>query len=165
MTALLPLCLPRSVPRTDPADLAQITPPYSAITFNPRNAIPLPAPAAGEVTLLSFKVPVGYDGIILGQANGFINQGGGTFIEGSGDIVWRIPVNDNTGAQRYLKDCGAIIFSLGQVNLLHPAPGGMRVYSGNTVSVVTTCPNTSGSLPPPGTGLVFAALHGYFWPR
>jgi hypothetical protein len=159
-TALLPLCPPR-LTRISQADLDIITPPYGAITFNPFKAIPLPAPAAGEVELFTFKVPIGYDGIITGQSNGYIGNG---FIEGSGDIHFRIAVNRNT-ALRYLKDCGDIIFSLGQINNLLTAPGGLRLYSDNTVTLIVTCPNGSGSLPPAGTGQVFAALHGWLYPR
>jgi hypothetical protein len=140
---------------------AVIVPPKGAVTFNPFNAIPLPSPASGENTLFTFQVPIGYDGIITGQSNGYIGAG---FIEGSGDIVWRIVVN-NFGTRRYLKDCGAILVSLGKVNLYQTIPGGMRIYSGNAVSVVVTAPNTSGALPPAGTGQIFAGLHGYHWPR
>lgn len=147
------------------AALAQISPPNGALAFNQFKAIPLPAPAAGEVTLFSFAVPLGYDGIITGQSNGFINQGGGTFREGSGDIVWRIAVSSNTSARRYLKDCGAIMGSIGQLNNYQTVPGGIRLYSGNTVTIIVTCPNTTGSLPPAGVGQVFAGLHGWFWNR
>lgn len=146
------------------AAIAQIVPPFGALTFNEFKAIPLPAPVAGEVVLFTFPVPLGYDGIITGQQNGYINVGSGQFLEGSGDIAWRIAVNQDT-ALRYLKDCGAILFSLGQINNLQTVPGGMRLYSGNTVTVIVTCPNGSGSLPPAGTGQVFAGLHGWFWPR
>lgn len=138
--------------------------PDGARTFNPRGIIPLPAPATGEVTLFNFPVPIGYDGIILGQSNGYINGGFGVFVEGSGDLVWRIPVNDG-GTRRYLKDCGEILVSLGQVNLYQTIQGGLRVYSGNVVSMIVTAPNTSGNLPAPGIGQVFGALHGYVWPR
>lgn len=162
--ALLPLCPPRTAPRISQADLNQITPPYGAITFNEFRTIPLPASAAGDVTLFTFAVPLGYDGIITGQSNGYINAGAGAFIEGSGDLVWRIAVNENT-ALRYLKDCGAIIFSLGQINNLQTAPGGLRIYSQNTVSMIVAAPNGSGSLPPPGIGQVFGSLHGWMWPR
>ncbi len=146
------------------ATQAAIAPPYGAVTFNEFKAIPLPAPAAGEVELFTFKVPVGYDGIITGQNNGFIAGGAGAFIEGSGDIVWRIAVNENTFL-RYLKDCGAILVSLGQVNNYQTVAGGIRVYSGNTVTIIVLAPNTSGSLPPAGFGQVFAGIHGWFWNR
>ncbi len=163
-TALLPLCPPNPLPRISQADIDTVTPPYGAVTFNEFKAIPLPAPAAGEVELFTFKVPIGYDGIITGQANGYIFGGAGAFVEGSGDIVWRIAVNENS-AVRYLKDCGEILFSLGQVNNWLQAPGGLRIYSGNTVALIVTCPNITGSLPPPGTGQVFAGLHGWMYPR
>ena len=142
-----------------------ISPPFGALTFNPFKAIPLPSPASGENVLFTFPVPLGYDGIITGQSNGYLNAGSGQFLEGSGDIAWRISVYNNTGCQRYLKDCGNILFSLGQINNYQTVPGGMRLYSGNLVTVVVTCPNTSGSLPPAGTGQVFAGLHGWWWPR
>lgn len=142
--------------------LVQVTPPYGALTFNELQAIALPSPASGENVMFTFPVPLGYDGIITGQNNGYIGNG---FVEGSGDIVWRIAVYNATGAQRYLKDCGAILFTLGQLKNYQTVPGGIRLYSQNLVTIVVTCPNTSGSLPPPGTGQVFAGLHGWMWPR
>lgn len=163
MTALLPLCPPNPIPRISQADIDTVVPPFGSVTFNEFKAVPLPAPAAGEVELFTFKVPIGYDGIITGQGNGFINQGGGSFVEGSGDIVWRISANRAT-AERFLRDCGAITVSLGQINNLQMAQR-LRIYSGDTVTVIVTCPNGSGALPPPGTGLVFAALHGWHYPR
>lgn len=159
-TLLLPLCPPNPVPRISQADVDTVVPPYGAVTFNEFKAIPLPAPAAGEVVLFSFKVPIGYDGIITGQSNGYIGAG---FVEGSGDIHWRIAVNRNT-ALRYLRDCGDIIVSLGQINNLQTAQR-LRIYSDDSVTCVVTCPNGSGALPPPGTGQVFAALHGWTYPR
>lgn len=162
--ALLPLCPPNPLPRISQADMDIVTPPFGAVTFNEFRTIPLPAATDGDVALFTFKVPLGYDGIITGQSNGFINQGGGAFIEGSGDLVWRIAVNENS-ALRYLKDQGAILFSLGQINNLQTALGGLRLYSQNTVSLIVAAPDVTGSLPPPGTGLVFASLHGWFYPR
>ena len=46
--------------------------PPGAKTFNPDKAIPLPAPAAVDVVVLSFRVPIGYDGIILAQYHGYV---------------------------------------------------------------------------------------------
>jgi len=147
-----------------PTDAAFVAALKTLVPFTPQGAIPLPAPADGEVTVLSFSVPIGYDGLITAQCNGYINGGVGQFVEGSGDIVWRIPIN-NVSTRRYLKDSGAIYFSLGQSNIFQRITGGYRIYSGNTVSVVALAPNTSGALPGPGVGQVFAGLRGYFFPR
>lgn len=129
-----------------------------AITFNPDKAIPLPDPATIDAIVLSFHVPIGYDGIILAQYNCY--RGGGVFVEGSGDIVWRVRVNG-----RYLRDMGNIQFTLGSPQQLSPCPGGLWVMSGNLVEYVVSAPNGSGSLPLPGQGNILAGLHGWFFPR
>lgn len=132
--------------------------PYGAATFNPNKAIPLPDPATIDAVVLSFRVPLGYDGIVLGQYQCY--RGGGTFVEGSGDIVWRVRVNG-----RYLRDMGNMQFTLGSPQRLSPCPGGLWLMSGNLVEYVVSAPNTSGSLPLPGQGNILASLHGWFFPR
>ena len=136
-------------------------PPKQAVTFNPIGVIPLPAAVSGDVTVFTEKVPLGYDGIITGQFNVYIGNG---FIEGSGDLVWRVLVYDPS-LPRYLKDCGQILVSLGQVNKYQTVPGGLLVRSGNAIKYVVNAPNTTGALPPAGTGSIICGLHGWFWPR
>jgi hypothetical protein len=48
---------------------AWVEPPKDARTFNPSGAVLLPDPTDGEVAVFSFRVPIGYDGVILGQYN------------------------------------------------------------------------------------------------
>jgi hypothetical protein len=139
-----------------------VEPPSGAVQFSPRFAIPLPAPAAGDVTVFSFQVPIGYDGIILGQFNAFTLGG---FVDGSGDLAWRVAVNLTLNATRFLRDCGNILVQLGTVKWYQYIQGGLRIYSGNTVSYIVTAPNTTGSLPAPGTGKIICGLRGFFWPR
>jgi hypothetical protein len=129
---------------------------YGTIVFNPQGAIPLPSPATGDTVIFSFLVPIGYDGMILGQYNIVTS----TFTQGSGDIVWRI-----AAAGRYLKDRGDIVVSIGTNRRLYPVPGGLQLRSGNLVQFICNAQNTGGSLPPPGTAFVLAGLHGVFWPR
>lgn len=139
---------------------AIIAPPKGAIHFNPSGVIALPAAASGDVEVFTMKVPIGYDGIITGQFNTF-SQG---WAEGSGDLIWRVLVYDPI-VPRYLRDCGQIIVTLGQVNIYQTVPGGLLIRSGNTVAYVVNAPNTFGSLPPAGTGNIIAGLHGWLWGR
>jgi len=123
-------------------------------TFNPGGAIPLPLPAAADVVIFSFRVPLGYDGMILGQFHGFT----GDFTEGSGDLEWRVRVNG-----RYLKDMGQMLVSIGSNRTLSPVYGGLQLRSKNLVEYLVFAPNLSASLDPSGN--IIAGLHGYVWPR
>lgn len=135
-----------------------VEPPPGAITFNPDKAIPLPDPADTDVVVLSFRVPLAYDGILLAQYHAY--RGSGTFVEGSGDIIWRVRVNG-----RYLRDMGNMQVSIGSPQTLSPCPGGLWLHSGNLVEYVVSAPNGTGNLPLPGQGNILAGLHGWFFPR
>jgi hypothetical protein len=139
-----------------------ITPPAGAIEFAPRKAIPLPAPGAGDVIVFSFPVPLGYDGFLLGQFNSYTGAG---FLDGSGDLVWRVAANLTLNLARYVRDCGNILVQLGTPKLFQTIPGGHLVRSGNTCSYIVAAPNITGSLPAPGTGMIICGLRGYFFPR
>jgi len=132
--------------------------PPGAVTFNPDRAIPLPDPASVNVVVLSFRVPIAYDGILLAQYHGY--RGAGTFVEASGDIIWRVSANG-----RYLRDMGNMQVSIGSPQTLSPCPGGLWLHSGDLVEYVVSAPNGSGALPLPGQGFILAGLHGWFWPR
>lgn len=140
------------------AERQWVEPPPGAVTFNPNKAIPLPDPATVNAVVLSFRVPIAYDGIILAQYHSY--RGSGAFVEASGDIIWRVRVNG-----RYLRDMGDMEVSLGSPQKLSPCPGGLWVYSGNLVEYLVSAPNGSGALPLPGQGNILAGLHGWFWPR
>ena len=135
-----------------------VDPPHGFIRFNPDKAIPLPDPVSGDVTIFSFRVPIGFDGILLGQYHGY--AGLGTFIEGGGDLAWRVRV-----AGRYLRDMGNMLVSLGSPQQISPCPGGLWLHSGNLVEYIVTAPNTSSMLPLPGQGNILAGLTGFFFPR
>ena len=130
-----------------------------SIAFNPQKAILLPDPADVDVVIFSFKVPVGYDGMILGQYNTLSTF----FAQGSGDIAWRIRADG-----RYLRDRGNITVSIGSNKRLYPVAGGLQLRSNNLVEFVVSAPNTGGSIHSPGRGqaiYVLAGLHGWFYPR
>lgn len=126
------------------------------IAFNPQGTILLPAPADGNVVIFSFRVPIGYDGMILGQYNTITQP----FAQGTGDIAWRI-----RAAGRYLRDRGNILVTIGSNKRLYPVVGGLQLRSGNLVEFLVSAPNAGGSLPIPGGAYVLAGLHGWFYPR
>jgi hypothetical protein len=138
--------------------------PGGSLAFNPSGQVVLPTAASGDNTIFQFTVPVGYDGIILGQFHGYYRRPFAgilppAFIEGSGDIVWRISANG-----RFLRDCGNMLVSLGTIQSQSPVAGGLQLRSQDLVKYVVNAPNTSGTLAP-GQGSIVAGLHGYFWPR
>jgi hypothetical protein len=125
-------------------------------TFNPVKAIPLPAPTDGDVVVLSFRVPYGYDGVITAQYHGYTLN----FTEGSGDLQWRVRADG-----RYLRDMGDMLLTIGNPKQLSPVYGGLQLRSGNLVEYIVSAPNLTSLLPPPGTGNILAGLHGFFYPR
>lgn len=131
--------------------LGVIGPPPGSIRFNPSGVIPLPA-IAGDTLIFSFRVPIGYDGVILGQYHGATFS----FSQGSGLIAWRISAD-----RRYLKDCGNMIVSLGTNPTMSPIMGGLVIRSNNLIRYEVNN-LSSGSLP---NGNILAGLGGYFWPR
>lgn len=144
----------------------EITPgaPAGAIAFNPGGQIVLPTTLSGDNTVFQFRVPVGFDGIILGQFHGYYRTPVGViippnYIEGSGDIIWRISANG-----RFVRDCGEMIVTLGTIRSQSPIAGGIQLRSQDLVKYIVNVPNTSGSLAP-GQGSIIAGMHGYFWPR
>jgi hypothetical protein len=138
-------------------------PPEGAIAFNPTGAIPLPTVASGDNVIFQFRVPIGYDGVILGQYHGYITDPTAfpvpIFVEGSGDIVWRLE-----SAGRFMRDCGLMEVSIGTLQNMSPIAGGLQVRSGDLIRYIVAAPNVTGALTA-GVGNVVAGLHGYFWPR
>lgn len=138
-------------------------PPEGAVAFNPTGQIALPDPATGDAVIFSFRVPYGYDGVILGQFHGYFNVISAppvpTFVEGSGDITWRLSI-----AGRFGRDTGNMLVSLGTNRNMAPIAGGLQVRSENLIQYIVAAPNTSGALTP-GLGNIIAGVHGYFWPR
>jgi len=118
-------------------------------------------PAIGsQVVIISFTVPIGRNGIINKVACNFV---GGGWVEGTGDIIWRILVDGvpPPGATSY----DAVVASLGS-----PAQpvgiAGFRVFENQIVSLVAFN-NPAG----PNGGVVVSGqrvggrLMGYLYPR
>lgn len=120
---------------------------------------------ATDVVVLQMRVPLGYDGVISDVVCGFSGSG---FVEGSGDIVWRLAADylplgggDFTGG-RYLRDMGNVTTSLG--SLIQPSPvprGGLRILSNDLVTVY--CAISAAATV--ANGNIIVSLGGWHYPR
>jgi hypothetical protein len=106
------------------------------------------------VTIFSYTVPIGRNGIVNKISNAFV---GGGFQEGQGNLVWRVLVDGGTppGANTY----NNILGSLGA--MASPTPiAGFRIFENQTITFVAE--NISLF---PAQQLVGARLLGYLYPR
>jgi|HubBroStandDraft_6_1064221.scaffolds.fasta_scaffold756274_2 hypothetical protein len=118
-------------------------------------------PAIGAtVTILTYTVPIGRNGVIQKVANNFV---GGGWTAGTGDLVWRILVDGAPppGATNY----DTILDSLGSP-ALPTKIAGFRIFENQTITVVLF--NNPGG---PDGGVIVAGqrtgarLLGYLYPR
>lgn len=130
--------------------------PAQARPFRAALGIVTPVPAVGDQTVVSVRTPLGYDGVVTGLFWGYSGQG---FLEGSGDILWRLKIN-----QRYVKDLSNTPFQLGSPRLPLPMTEVQQLQSGQVASVIVNVPNLSGLIQV-GQSRIFAALIGFWWPR
>lgn len=130
--------------------------PALAVPFHRIQTIVTPAPAAGDTVVSQLVVPLGYDGIITGVYWRYNGQG---FIEGSGDIIWRIQVN-----QRYVKDLSQVLFTLGSPESPMPMTDGQLLQSRQRVSIIVNVPNLSGMIQV-GSATITGGLFGFYWPK
>ena len=139
-------------PGRKPGEVAPwIQSPDGHIPFAPRGVLCLPAVGAGDAVMLTMVVPEGYDGVILRLHH---NCAFGGFVDGSGDIVWRL-----TTDQRPIRNFDTMTSQYG--NAANPIPvDGIRVYSGQTLRyLVNHIANAALN------GDVVCSLGGYFYPR
>lgn len=117
-----------------PSAVVYDKPPYLVMPpqgnqFQQTGAVTLPGVAATNTLVVQWRVPVGYDGVITSLIN-FWSGGAGTFVEGSGDIVWRVQIN-----RRWVRNYGNITTTLG--SLTTPCQlfrGGIRIYANELIT-------------------------------
>jgi hypothetical protein len=131
--------------------------PPGARRFFYTNSIPVPTVASGNNAVISFNAPVGYDGFILGHYH--LYSGPGTFVEGSGDLVWRIRLN-----QIYARNLGNIQVTMGSPRTLMVVEGGIWIGSDQSIQYQVEFFNLTGLITP-GVGNILCGLYGYFYPR
>jgi len=130
--------------------------PPQAVSFRAEHGIVTPAPAAGNTQVVELLTPTGYDGLLTGLYWAYSGNG---FEQGSGDIVWRVQVQ-----QRWVKDLSDVPYQLGSPQTPVPLTEGVILFSGQRVRVVVEVPNLSGMIQV-GASTVYASLIGFWWPR
>jgi hypothetical protein len=144
------------LPWSDDLDFGRVAVPEQAVPFSRIGSVVTPAPIAGDVVLAQERVPYGYDGLMMAFFSQYTGQG---FDQGSGDIVWRIQLN-----QRYLKELGNVPFALGSSKSPCPLTEGQIVLSGQLMRLIVNVPNLSGNIQVGGSRIV-GGLIGFYWPR
>jgi hypothetical protein len=136
-----------------------IDPPSNWEVVDQAAYVALPAIGA-TATVVTFTVPPGRNGVIQKIANNFV---GGGWVEGTGDLIWRILVDaaPPPGATSY----NNIVNSLGNPSNPTAIPG-FRIYENQVVSI-TIFNNPAGpNLGIPVAGqLIGGRFVGYIYPR
>lgn len=121
-----------SMMASSPAYNSTIQPPWvmPPVEFNQIDEYDYVAiPALGDnATVVQFKVPAGYNGIIHSYGNNFV---GGSFVEGTGDIVWQL-MRDRLAIKGY----GNILGSLGNPSAPTRHPSGFRIFENQTIALI-----------------------------
>lgn len=156
-----PMCIipsgidPFTLPWNDDSEAPGFIP-EQCVPFYKTGGVVTPTTLAGDVTVISFRVPPGYDGLLTGLYFGYSGQG---FSQGSGDLLFRVRRN-----QVYLKDLGAVPFLLGSSQQPCPMTQGAPLLSSQLVSVIVNVPNLSGNIQT-GASFVYCGMNGFWWPR
>jgi len=132
--------------------------PPSGRRFSFFDSIALPAEQV-ETDVTTFNVPQGYDGVISQHFHLFIPTAGGQFVEGSGDLTWRIRQNDRPvrGYNNMLTTQGGL-----QSPLVMDS-GGLRVQSSQLLRYTVRL--AAGSLGRLQAGRIHCGFIGWFYPR
>lgn len=116
----------------------------------------LTMPGAGDQLVVSYLVPNGYDGCIVSVVQNYTGQG---FQDGSGDITWRIKIN-----QHWAKDYGNTTVSIGSLATPYNINSGQILLQANQLVqyFVSFSAAAAGNLL---GGRIIVATAGWFWPR
>ena len=121
-------------------------------SFDLQGVVATPTVAAGETTVITLPVPIGWDGVIHRIGHGYI--GGGGWQEGDTRLTWRILINGNQPQKNY----GAMTTSFGSIG--HPRDiAGIVVLAGQ--QILYRVINTDNILA--GGTSIWACFSGYFW--
>lgn len=137
-------------------DINWLRAPQDYIPFRKTAAIPTPLAISGDVEVLNFQVPNGYDGLIAGLFHLYTGPG---FREGNGDIEWRLVIN-----RTYAIHLGAVLVTLGSRQECYPLEGGIQIQSGQRIRYIVNVPNLSGGILPLVSQIV-CGLEGLFYAR
>ena len=129
--------------------------PKQSVPIRETKGIVTPAPAAGDQVIFGYRVPKAYFGFLSGF---FFQYSGVGFTQGSGDLVFRIKLN-----QRYVKDLSNVTFTLGSPKFPLPMTQGQILLSDQLLEMIVTVPNLSGLIQV-GASTCYAGIYGFLWP-
>lgn len=134
--------------------------PPGGLPFDEFDSIATPAANSVETAVLQFQIPFGYDGIILAVTNFFTGPG---FVEGSGDLTWRIRIGSPQLQGRPQLNYSNIQVTLGSLGQPRDVQGGIQVTSGQYAEYTVT--HALGSPIVPGGTRIVCNIQGFYWPR
>ena len=153
------LANPGAVPAEPVQRPLWVDPPSQWENIDQLNYVALPAIGA-IATILSYTVPIGRNGVIQKIANNFV---GGGWVEGTGDVIWRILVDGAgiPGANSYTNILGSLGSPANPVKI-----SGFRVFENQVITVVAfnNPAGPNGGIVVAGQ-LVGARLVGYQYPK
>lgn len=127
--------------------------PANAVPFQRLGSIALPPNNGNDFTVLSFRVPQGYDGVITSLVQNYTGTG---FVEGSGNLRWRLRI-----AMRWARDMGDMIMQLGSMQSPYQIyRAGILLNDGQEIRYLVSHA-TGSSL---AGGSIICAAFGWFWP-
>lgn len=143
-------------PGTKYKDPPWVKMPPQAKRFSYIQSIPLPSTLGVDELILSYRVPLGYDGVINYIVQNYTGQG---FQEGQGDLVWRLQLNE-----RYVKNFGNTTTQIGTLTSGPISPNASIIVQSNQLVqyFVNLGPNALADLM---GGRVICSTWGFWWPR
>jgi len=132
-----------------------LMPSADAEPFDEPGNIEVPAPGAGDTAILTFRCPVGFQGLLLGHQHQYFGTG---FIQGSGGLLWRIAIDGN-----FPRGLGAMPFEMGALQQNRPLFAPVRFVENQEIVYSVNVP----ALSPVATGAgnyTIAAVAGWLYP-
>ena len=129
--------------------------PISTLLVN--NAIPF---TGTDIVVMTERVPLGYDGVISDVVCEIVANGGTGFVDGSGDITWRLEADN-----RFLRDMGNLKVQVGSLTNPSPVPRGMlRVYSHDLIRFLVNF-TVGAEARINKDAFIVCSITGWFYPR
>lgn len=132
-----------------------VEPPENFEGFDLVQAILTPDVGSGDLVVLAYAVPRGYDGVIKGLLHNYVGSG---FQQGAGGIVWRLAVNG-----RWVRHYDSMLVTFGSPEYPRPIAG-VRIYENQVISYVVNVAGGNGLLYSKETQIV-CGISGWLWPR
>jgi hypothetical protein len=136
-----------------------IQPPKNAVRWRPDGLLIIPAgpETATDIVVFQERVPLGYDGLLVAMTNVWNGTG---FIEGSGDISWRVKID-----RRFIPFFDSIIMTQGEISIPVDIVGqGIPLLSNQLVQYFVNF-GLGSETRLNATGTTYCAVTGYIWPR